>query len=142
MKNTKEQGPMENLIQGLDEQSNMLSPEEASEELTARGVNVENLLRKADSLIKSSLKAERTAWMGVADKRRAEMQAAGGALKTWVGRAKEEILAAWEALASEGKESFAFRNKADLSIDDKARILDDLERLKANVPEPPDSAKE
>jgi len=132
MKNTK-QGPMENLIQGLDEQSRLLSAEELAQELTARGLDVETFLTKADGLIKSHLKADRTAWMKVADKKRDEMQSAQRTLKTWVGRKTEDIVAAFEALASRRQESFAFRNKADLSVEDKARILDDFERLGAEL---------
>lgn len=142
MKNIK-QGPMENLFQGLDEQSSLLSDEEVAAELVAMGVSVDDFLREANALIDLRLKAERTAWMRVADEKIGAMATIRSTITSWVERGEEEIRAAYQALVSgsQGQKAVAFRNKGNLSVADMARILDDFERLRtcADTQAHPDS---
>jgi len=49
--NNPQQGPMENLLQGLDEQSDLLSYEEVTAELADCGVDVGLLLDRIHALI-------------------------------------------------------------------------------------------
>jgi hypothetical protein len=124
--------PMENLIRGLDEHSEHLSAEEIHEELKACGVDIETTLKRTRSLIASSLKKERTAWMKVADSNRAAIDAASRTFVSWIGRGESEIRAAFEAFTSglSEQQALAFHNRKDLSVDEMAQILDDFEKVR------------
>ena len=50
---------MENLLQGLDEQSDFLSREEVTAELAACGVDLAPVLARVHALIDAKLKTER-----------------------------------------------------------------------------------
>ena len=129
---------MENLIRGFDEHSIFLSAQEVADELKSLGSNREKTVQHTKTLIASSLKKERTAWMRVADANRHSLESAFRATASWGSRTKEEILAAYEALKSglTGEQAIAFRNQEDLSTEDMAKILDDFERVR-QIKEPP-----
>ena len=126
---TSNPGPMENIVEGLDEQTALLSSEELKSELRERGIDIDGFLTRSKSLIASHQKAERTSWMKIADTKREILAAARESITSWAGRREEEILAAFEALST-GPNAVAFRNKGDISVKEMAQILDDCERLK------------
>lgn len=126
---TPNPGPMENIVEGLDEQTALLSAEELKSELRERGIDIDGFLARSKSLIASHQKAERTSWMKIADKNREVLAAARESITTWASRREDEILAAFAAL-SMGPNAVAFRNKSDISVKEMAQILDDCERLK------------
>jgi predicted HTH domain antitoxin len=124
-----QQGPMENLLDGLDEQSGSLSLDELREELSGRGVNMDAFLTKIDRIVSEHDKRERLAWMQVADEKKAALRVAEAPFSSWITRKREEILAAFAALSESRKIAVAFRNKEKLSIEDMAEILDANEEL-------------
>lgn len=131
-------GPMENLVDGLDEQSDLLSLEELREDLCARGIDVDGFLGRMLELQTCHQKAARTSWMKVAEQNRAVLSASRNAIKGWLDRGEEEIRAAYAALST-GPHAIAFRNKSDdLPLAEMARILENCDRLKArHAPEGP-----
>ena len=127
-----QQGPMENLLDGLDKHAEFLSQEELKSELRDRGINVDAFLKRAHDTIAHHEKAERLAWMKVADENKRRLEDAGRNFESWLGKGEEAIRAAWAIfIANAGPQrAFAFRKRTDLTVEDMARILDDNERLK------------
>jgi len=139
--NEHEQGPMENLLEGLDHHAQFLSKEELKAELSSRGIDGEALLKQAREIIAQHEKAERLSWMRVADENKSRLQAPDR-FESWLGKGELAIRAAWEEFIATAapQQAVAFRNKTDLTVEDMARILDDNERLRLNRPKdgPPD----
>jgi len=125
----EEQGPMENLLGGLDEQSGALSLDELKQELQSRGIDIDSFLDRVDTMIADHDRKERLQWMQVADDKKASLRVAETPTSSWINRTREEILAAFEALSSSAKTAVAFRNKEKLSLEDMAEILDAHERV-------------
>jgi len=127
-----EQGPIENLLDGLDEHSDSLSSDELKAELLDRGIDLDAGLEQANATIAAYDKQDRLSWMQVADEKRKSLSVAETPGTSWVGRKAEEIKAAFEAFikSAEKETAFAFRNKGDLSVEDMAQILDSNESLK------------
>jgi len=140
MKND-EQGPMENLLDGLEEHSDSLSSDELKAELLDRGIDLDAGLEKANATIAAYDKQDRLSWMKVADEKRKSLRVAETPETSWVGRKAEEIRAAFEAFikSAEKETAFAFRNKGDLSVEDMAQILDSNESLKRKPERPSES---
>ena len=131
MKND-EQGPMENLLDGLDQHSDSLSSDELKAELEDRGIDLDAGLKKAEMTIAAYDKEDRLSWMKVADERRNSLRVAEEAETSWISRKPGEIVAAFNAFISSAEQgaAFAFRNKGELSVEDMAQILDSNEKLK------------
>jgi hypothetical protein len=130
--NPNQNRPIENLIEGLSQHARFLTKEERIAELRERGVDVDGFLKKAHSIIAHHQREERLAWMKVAAEKTMRFSALETGLTSWVGKSKEEIVAAYQKVIStmSAQHALAFRNKKDLSVDDMARILDDFERLR------------
>ena len=123
------QGPMENLLEALDQQSDALSLDELKEELRGRGIEIEPFLNQIDKMIADQDRQERLHWMQVADEKKASLRVAETPTSRWIDRTREEILAAFAALISARETAVAFRNKEKLSLQDMAEILDAHDRL-------------
>jgi len=128
----EEHGPMENLLDGLDQHSNSLSSDELNAELRDRGIDLDAGLAKAEMTISLHDKKERLSWMKVADEKSASLRVAEAHSPSWTSRKAQEIVAAFNAyIDSAGPQTaLAFRNKGELSVEDMAQILDANERLK------------
>lgn len=121
-----EQGAMENLLDGLDQQSGALSSEELKTELQARGTDMDVFLHQIDEMIAGYDKQERLAWMQVADEKKESLHVAETPELRWNDRKPEEILSAFALFLRAGgpKRALAFKNKGNLSVEDMAAILD------------------
>lgn len=130
--NENQQGAMENLLDGLDQHAQFLSDEELKAELSTRGIDVDRFLKGSRTMLAQYQKADRLAWMKVADEKKRRMVATESSFESWVGKGDQAIMAAWaEFLRSVAPQrAVAFRNKTDLTVEDMARILDDHERLR------------
>ena len=130
--NNDEQGPMENLLDGLDQHAEALSSEELKAELEGRGINLDDGLKTAEMMIKAYDKADRLSWMKVADEKSASLRVAEEPAGSWTSRKADEIVAAFNTFISSAKPAtaLAFRNKGELSVEDMAQILDANESLK------------
>ena len=124
--------PVENLVEGLSQHARFLTKEERKAELLDRGIDVDGFLKEAHSIIAHHQKEKRLAWMKVANEKSQRFAGEESSLVSWVGKSKDEILAAFQNLlnTASAKPSVAFRNKTDLTVEDMARILDDYERLR------------
>jgi hypothetical protein len=127
-----EQGPMENLLDGLDRHSDSLSLDEVKAELQNRGIDFDAVLKRAGTIIAAYDKEDRLSWMKVADEKSASLRVAETPVPSWTSKKPEEIVAAFNAYLSFAKAetALAFRNKGELSVDDMAQILDANELLK------------
>lgn len=130
--NNGEQGPMENLLDGLDQHADVLSSDELKTELQERGIDLDDGLRKAEKMIQAYDKADRLSWMKVADEKNASLRVAEEPARGWTSRKADEIVAAFNAFISSAtpETALAFRNKGELSVEDMAQILDAHESLK------------
>jgi|ERR1041384_1185802 hypothetical protein len=130
--NENQQGPMENLLDGLDQHAQFLSDEELKAELEALGIDVDRFLKGARARIAQSQKADRLAWMKVANEKKRRMDASESRIESWLGKGEQAIQTAWAGFmrTAAPRHTLAFRNKTDLTIEDMARILDDYERLR------------
>ena len=130
MKND-EQGPMENLLDGLDQHADALSSDELKAELQDRGIDLDASVDKAEMTIVAYDKEDRLSWMKVADEKKASLRVAESAVVSWVGKKEEEIRAAFEAFIARSTpdRALAFRKKGELTVQDMAQILDADERL-------------
>jgi hypothetical protein len=128
MKND-EQGPMENLLDGLDQHSDALSFEELKGELQGRGIDIDPFVQQIEEMIAAHDKGERLAWMQVADERKESLRVAEMPESEWAHRQPSDVIAAF-ALFLQSKRALAFRNRGDLSVEDMAAILEADERLK------------
>lgn len=127
-----EQGPMENLLDGLDRHSESLSLDELKAELQNRGIDFGAGLKKAQAIIAAYDKEDRLSWMKVADEKSASLRVAETPVLSWTSKKSEEVVAAFNAYLNFAKAetALAFRNKGELSVDDMAQILDANELLK------------
>src|SRR5712691_8708243 len=90
-----EQGPMENLLDGLDQQSDALSSDELKAELQGRGIEVDLFLQQIEAIIADHDKQGRLAWMKVADERKQSLRVAETPESRWIDRKAEEVRAAF-----------------------------------------------
>lgn len=136
-----EQGPMENLLDGLDNHSDSLSLADLKAELQDRGIDLDAGLEKVQMTIARYDKEERLGWMKVADDKAASLRVAESPARSWTSAKTEEIVAAFKAYINSAKPetALAFRNKRELSVDDMAQILDANERLKQRSEEQDES---
>jgi hypothetical protein len=124
--------PIENLLEGLSQHARFLTKEERKAELRERGIDVDGFLTEAHSIIAHFQKEERLAWMKIADEKRNVITKTESCIESWLGKGDVMIRTAFEKLIKTAvpQQTLAFRNKADLTVDDMARILDDFERLR------------
>ncbi len=131
MKNDK-QGPMENLLDGLDQHADALSSDEVKSELEDRGIDVDAGVQEAEMTIAAYDKEDRLSWMKVADEKKASLRVAESTVVSWVGRKEEDIRAAFEAFLKRAtpNHALAFRKRDQLTVQDMAEILDADESLR------------
>lgn len=136
--NQEQQGPMENLLDGLSQHAQALSLEERKAELRERGIDADKFLQDAHSIIAQHQKADRLAWMKVADQKAQRIASEQSTIESWLGKGEDAIRAAFERLLARAGSgpALAFRNKTQLTVDDMARILDDEERLRLRTTKP------
>ena len=124
-------GPIEKVFEGLDQHSELLSKEELKAELKARGLEVEDYLKETNQLIEEYLKKQRLVWMTEADEKKRQMATAAPLLTDWLKKTRDEIETAFTAWTNQvsPSEAFGFRNRKDLTLEDKARLLNQHESL-------------
>jgi len=128
-----EQGPMENLLDGISEHADALTLDQLREEAAARGIDLDQALVTVNELIASGAREERLTWMKVADQRRESLRVAETEVKYhWRNKSPKEIAAAFEQFLDSAppETALAFRNKGTLSTSDMVQILEASERLK------------
>jgi hypothetical protein len=129
--NHDEHGPMENLLEGVEEHADILTYDELKTELLSRGIDVDTALQDVNRMIAALEKEERLGWMKVADERKSSLLVAETPESTWLQRSAEEVMAAFKAYIGSAtpETALAFRNKGILSVEDMAQILEANEIL-------------
>ena len=133
MKNNDKIIPNEELDNVLKGVSIDLDSPEAAEEVDTyiadRKVDLTSFLGKVAETVESGYKAERLSWMEAAKKKATEGAAQA---ESWINRSAEEIeqrVAEVLSGALGPKPLAAFRNFEEMSLEDKASLLDDLELM-------------
>ena len=132
MKNN-EQGPMENLWDGLSEHADSVTLDELREEAAARGIDLDRTLAAMKKLLVAGTREERLGWMKVADQRKESLRVAEKESKYyWRTKSPQEVFVAFEAFlnSAPAETALAFRNKGNLSTSDMIQILEADEQLK------------
>ncbi len=125
--------PLRNVFRALDEQTDEVDPQDLQEDLRARGFDPDALAARAKAIVEAGLRERRLSWRTAAKQRLAQFRASSTNFKSWVGRSAAEIDGAVAAVTRGdwGTPAHpAFRERTDLTFQDKAKILDDLERLR------------
>jgi hypothetical protein len=128
-----EQGPMENLLDGISEHADALTFDQLRDEAAARGIDLNAALATVNKLIAARTREERLDWMKVADKRRESLGVAEKEARYhWRSKSPHDIAAAFESFLNSAppETALAFRNKGTLSTSDMIEILEANERLK------------
>ena len=121
---------LDNILKGVS--INLDSPEVAEEVdsyIADRKLDLTSYLGKVSETVESGYKAERLSWMEAAKKK-----AAAGVVQAgcWINKSAEEIeqrVAEVLSGAFGPKPLAAFRNFEEMSLEDKASLLDDLELM-------------
>lgn len=125
--------PLRNVLDALAADDDRASEKELRDSLRARGFEPDELVSGAMSIVEQGLREHRLAWREAARQRIQAYRATQAGVASWLGKRKAEIdQAVAEVLRGEWgiAAQAAFRSRKDLTTDDKARILDDLERLR------------
>ena len=128
-----EQGPMEDLLDGIEEHADALMFDQLRDEAAARGIDLDRALSAVNELIAARSRADRLSWMKVADERKEALRVAEAEERYhWRNKSPEEIIAAFEQFlsSSPAETALAFRNIGNLSTRDMLEILEAHERLK------------
>jgi hypothetical protein len=128
-----EQGPMENLWDGLSEHADSVTLDELREEAAARGIDLDRALAAMKELIVAGTREERLGWMKIADQRKESLRVSEkGSKDYWRAKSPREVFAAFEAFlnSAPAETALAFRNKGNLSTSDMIQILEANEQLK------------
>lgn len=128
-----EQGPIENLLDGIDEHADALTLDQLREEAAARGIDLDRALTAVNNLIAERRRDNRLSWMKVADERMESLRVAEAQGEYyWRRKSPREIAAAFEDFLNSApvETALAFRNKGTLSTSDMVQILEANERLK------------
>jgi hypothetical protein len=119
--------------------------EEVRSDLEDLGINADEVLSRLEAAAKNHLKADRLAWKKDAVAKKSAFQKAKASFASWTSATVEEIEKAYADLLSHADTnvpSFAFRNKTNLSIQDKARLLDSLKILRTSKPGQTDNPRD
>lgn len=124
--------PLENVFRGFEIDPQQSTPAELKQSLVERGLDPDGTVSAVKGLVADYVKSKRLSWKDAAIKKRSEMMAATQRLVSWATRSEKEVEAAFAKLrnGTYGPVSnVAFRNLSSLSIEEKARILDDVDGL-------------
>jgi hypothetical protein len=127
-----EQGPMENLLDGISEHADALTFDQLRDEAAARGIDLNGALATVNKLIAARTREVRLSWMKVADKRRESLRVAEKEARyRWRSKSPQDIAAAFESFLNSAppETAVAFRKKWTLSTSDMIEILEANERL-------------
>jgi hypothetical protein len=143
----KKPANLEQFYQALESGPDKRSLEEVTADLKELGVDADNALARLEEAAQEHLKEERLAWRKEAAANKTAFLKVKEGFVSWASATADEIEKAYQEVLSKSapnSPSFAFRNKTNLSSQDKARLLDSLQILRNTAPsqteKPSDSA--
>ncbi len=105
-------------------------------ELVERGLDPDGTVSAVKGMVADYVKSQRLSWKEAAMKKRSEMMETTRKLVSWATRGSDEVHAAFAKLQSGSNGAVprtelqvAFRNLSGLSLEEKARILDEVDGL-------------
>ena len=124
--------PLENAFRGFEIDPQQSTPAELKQSLIARGLDPDGTVSAVKGLVADYMKSKRLSWKDAAVKKRTEMMEATQRLVSWATKSEKEVEAAFVKLrnGTYGSDpNVAFRNLGNLTIEEKARILDEADCL-------------
>ena len=129
--------PLRNVLYALEYDFSLLNDEEKKQNLRERGFDIDESIAQVKSIVSNALQEKRVSWQEVAQQNLVQLKEKAGKAIKWVNQSYEEIEETFGAVVS-GKYGpqaqlqlrGAWRNLKELSIEDKAAILDSIEILK------------
>lgn len=124
--------PLENVFRGFEIDPQESTPAELKQSLVERGLDPDGTVSAVKGLVADYVKSKRLSWKDAAIKKRTEMMDATQRLVSWATKGEKEVEAAFEKLRNGTygpSPNLAFRNLSNLSIEEKARILDEADSL-------------
>ena len=125
--------PLRNVFRGLAQDDEQASADGLRKSLHARGFDPDELVSGAMSIVNEGLRQHRLAWQESAKRKLQAYRQTQSCISSWLSKTQADID---QAVASVLRGDWglqaqaAFRGRTDLTTDDKAKILDDLERLR------------
>jgi len=126
----------------LETDSDDLTDAELNASLRDRGLDPEGTTALVAGKVSDFLKCRRLSWQDAAKQKQATLQAMATQAVSWSTRKRDEIEAAFNAAregnygtTTQGQLQVAFRNLSNISVEDKASFLDEidlLQKLKEN----------
>lgn len=133
----KKTSNLQQFYEALESVSDNRSLEEVVAELKELGVDADSALSRLDMAAQEHLKEERLAWRKEAAANKTAFQKVKEEFVSWASASVADIERAYQEVLSQSSPnspSFAFRNKTNLSSQDKARLLDSLKILRNTAP--------
>lgn len=131
-----EHEPLERVFRAFEGQIDSMSDDEVAAELSARGLDPAPVTDAVSETVSAFLKRSRLSWKEEAKAKQSVFSESAKKLVSWGTKTKEEIEAAFSQVQqgcfgadAQGKVQTAFSNLKDVSVSDKASMLDDLELL-------------
>ena len=129
--------PLRNVLYALEYDFSLLDDEEKKQNLRERGFDIDASIANVKKMVSNALQEKRITWKETAQQNLVQLKEKAGKAFKWVNQSYEEIEEAFGAVVS-GKYGLqpqlqlrgAWKNLKELSIKDKAAILDSIEILK------------
>ena len=129
--------PLRNVLDALEYDFSSLNDEEKKQNLRERGFDIDASIANVKKMVSNALQEKRITWKETAQQNFVQLKEKAGKAFKWVNQSYEEIEEAFGAVVS-GKYGpqpqlqlrGAWKNLKELSIKDKAAILDSIEILK------------
>jgi hypothetical protein len=124
--------PLENVFRGFEIDPHNSTTAELKQSLVVRGLDPDGTVSAVQELVAGYVKSKRLSWKDAAIKKRTEMMEVTQRLVSWASKGEKEVEAAFAKLRNGTyglASNVAFRNLGNLSIEEKARILDDVDSL-------------
>lgn len=138
---------LENIFRALSEPD--VSEAELKRSLQERGLDPDKTTAVVSAKVNEFLKRQRLSWREVAMQKQAQLEAVASGVVSWRKRPRQEIEDAFAGVqsgtygpAAQMKLEVAFRNLSNVSLQDKASFLDDIETLRRLKESEPPSEKQ
>jgi hypothetical protein len=136
--------PLKRIVDGLYDEEDNLVLDQVKESLEAKGFNPAEIVATVKKAVDEAVRVRRVQhWQDEARAKIAQMKSSRARVTTWSDKSEAEIEQAFAKVRAgtfgEGTTLLAkaaFRNYQDLTISEKASILDDLEALKSTEDHP------
>lgn len=128
--------PLECVFRALEELPDARDGASLIENLKERGLDPEKTTATVSAKVNAFLKKNRLSWQEIAKQKQENLRAAAALVVSWASRKQEEIERAFASVqqgtygpAAQMKLQAAHRNLTNISLQDKATLLDEIDIL-------------